>query len=556
MGRPATGDMVIHLGLDDAGVQTSLKELKRNIANSTREWKAQEAQLRSVGDISGAVKVKLEGLAKVNELQKQRQAQLNESIKDTSKSSKNYTERIGQATSELSKSSYQIVKNEAQIKSLEQAQMRYSTGIEEVTKKHKAFQGSLDSEVDMLKNQGKELEANEAKQKGLKTTIANLSDEYSREQEVLTKLKAKYGDDSEAIDNQKTRVNKLGSALAKARAEEHKFATGIDELKSSLQNSKSVTESYANLLKAQGKSASSSIVKLNGLRVAYKGLNAQYAIEVQELKRVKSISGTASDAYANQATKVHKLGAEIVRTSDDIKKLNSSVGRSSSGSLNMADSISSLSKKYENVGESAQRAGDKMVGLGTPIAAVAGAGVKLAGDLQHTVNTTKNLIVNSNTETMGEIKKNMKTASSDIQDLSVKYGYSQQQLTEGFQELIKRGYTSSQALGAQKSLLQAAAASGDSYTDVVHGATTAIESFEMRGKTTNEMIHNTKVAVNQMAYAADLSATDFHSMSKAMEYVGTSAHQSGFSLHETAAAIGVLSNSGIWKLSSQLEIVA
>nr|WP_235187801.1 phage tail tape measure protein [Lactococcus lactis] len=48
-----------------------------------------------------------------------------------------------------------------------------------------------------------------------------------------------------------------------------------------------------------------------------------------------------------------------------------------------------------------------------------------------------------------------------------------------------------------------------------------------------------------MAYAADMTATDFQSMGVAMEYVGASAHQSKLSLSETASAIGILSNNGL-----------
>ena len=75
--------------------------------------------------------------------------------------------------------------------------------------------------------------------------------------------------------------------------------------------------------------------------------------------------------------------------------------------------------------------------------------------------------------------------------------------------------------------------------------TTALENFGLRSNDTSTMMANTKTVTNQMAYAADMTATDFQSLGKAMEYVGSSAHQSGFDLSETASAIGVLSNNGL-----------
>ncbi|WP_081042685.1 phage tail tape measure protein, partial [Lactococcus lactis] len=142
-------------------------------------------------------------------------------------------------------------------------------------------------------------------------------------------------------------------------------------------------------------------------------------------------------------------------------------------------------------------------------------------------------------------QENVNKMQEQGSELSVKYGKTQKEIADGYQELIKRGYTSSQALAALPTMLQASVASGDDFTDVVHNSTAALESFGMRSNDVAGMTKNTKEAVNQMAYAADMTATDFQSMGVAMEYVGASAHQSKLSLSETASAIGILSNNGL-----------
>ena len=38
--------------------------------------------------------------------------------------------------------------------------------------------------------------------------------------------------------------------------------------------------------------------------------------------------------------------------------------------------------------------------------------------------------------------------------MSVQYGVSQQKIADGYQELVKRGYSSLQALGSMKTMLQ------------------------------------------------------------------------------------------------------
>jgi len=178
------------------------------------------------------------------------------------------------------------------------------------------------------------------------------------------------------------------------------------------------------------------------------------------------------------------------------------------------------------------------------IGAAAVKGAQMASELQNQYKTTFNLLVTGG-EQAKEAQENVNKMQEQGSELSVKYGKTQKEIADGYQELIKRGYTSSQALAALPTMLQASVASGDDFTDVVHNSTAALESFGMRSNDVAGMTKNTKEAVNQMAYAADMTATDFQNMGVAMEYVGASAHQSKLSLSETASAIGILSNNGL-----------
>ncbi|MDU1629738.1 MAG: phage tail tape measure protein, partial [Lactococcus lactis] len=110
---------------------------------------------------------------------------------------------------------------------------------------------------------------------------------------------------------------------------------------------------------------------------------------------------------------------------------------------------------------------------------------------------------------------------------------------------MKRGYTSTEALGAMRSELQASVASGDDFNNVLSVTSQVVDAYGMRTDNAAQMTKNTKDVVNQLAYAADMTATDFASMGEAMEYVGDSAHSAGFHLSETSSAIGILSNHGL-----------
>ena len=154
-------------------------------------------------------------------------------------------------------------------------------------------------------------------------------------------------------------------------------------------------------------------------------------------------------------------------------------------------------------------------------------------------------MVQTGGENAAEAVKNVNQMQKDGQKYSVEYGKSQKEIADGYQELVKRGYSSSSALGAMRSELEASVASGDDFNDVLSVASQVVDAYGMRSENTAKMISNTKEVVNNLAFAADMTATDFHSMGKAMEYVGDSSYNAGFKLSETSAAIGILSNHGL-----------
>lgn len=96
-----------------------------------------------------------------------------------------------------------------------------------------------------------------------------------------------------------------------------------------------------------------------------------------------------------------------------------------------------------------------------------------------------------------------------------------------------------------KTELQASVASGNDFQDVVKVSSQVLEAFGMKTNNTAKMMASTKRVVNDLAYSADVTATDFHSLGKGMEYVGDSANNAGFSVEETSAALGELSNHGL-----------
>lgn len=313
---------------------------------------------------------------------------------------------------------------------------------------------------------------------------------------------------------------------AKLKEQVKEYESALKSSQRTIELTKKADASYTEMLKTQGHAHAANSDHIRSLRGTYASLQTQYGKEVTQLQRVKTASGSTSEAYQAQRKRVNDLGLQMAKTSNELNGFNRA------------------QKSMKSASESANRVYDKTKALSLGVGAAFVYGAKKAIEIQHEYKVTNNLLTTGGESARTSLKAT-KQMQADGAKYSIQYGKSQKSIAEGYQELTKRGYTSEQSLGSMKSMLKASVASGDSFSDVVHDSTAALESFGMRANSTAGMIKNTKTVTNQMAYAADLTATDFHSMGIALSYSGVSAKQAGLSLSETASAIGILSNNGL-----------
>ncbi|MDN2613423.1 phage tail tape measure protein [Apilactobacillus sp. EABW-1NA] len=267
----------------------------------------------------------------------------------------------------------------------------------------------------------------------------------------------------------------------------------------------------------------------------------------------------SSKKFTNQAVSGNN---RVTKSIEKMKAIDDSATKSSTSNTNTrTDNNNRLSRSQSKLTQKASLSvakfkrlndvGDKFLSIGRNMGLVTlglGAafisGAKKAIELQNQYVKIKNLAVTGGEHSV-EAQRNVNKMRQQGVELSLKYGVSQEKIGKGYEELIRRGYSTNQTLATQKQFLQASIASGDDYTDVVHNATSAIESFGLKTNNSSKMAANTKTVLNQMAYAADLTATDFNGMGEALKYVGASAHNAHQSIAETSSAIGILSNNGL-----------
>lgn len=303
--------------------------------------------------------------------------------------------------------------------------------------------------------------------------------------------------------------------------------------------------------------------------------------ELRSLKVPRSISKnltTAKDATSKAAEKVQKLNSEVEKLGStgaaSAKEFSSKIDKTASATSKAQKSADDLAKSYSKMSASANSAakqsgtvaqnsaknleerygqlgkrikatvGIATAGLGVGMVAAIKKGTASAAGLQQTYRTIQNLAVTGG-EPSAEAIKNVTAMQREGQTMSVRYGKSQQEIAEGYEDLVKRGYTTGQALSALTSEVQASIASGDSLSDTYSVTSKVLEGFSMRSDNSKVMLANTKKVVNELAYAADLTSTGFSDLGFGMSYASSVAKQANISLNQTAASLGILSNNGL-----------
>lgn len=313
-----------------------------------------------------------------------------------------------------------------------------------------------------------------------------------------------------------------------------------------------VTASYVKRLESEGKTYEANQQKVNAYQGAIGKLSAEQSRLQTALNRTTSSTDKASDAYRSQQIKLNQTTAEINKFKAGIKSAQSEMKRIHPTGFNRwvkgANEVNKITDtvkgKLHSAFSSIKGGAIASAGAIGAVGAAAFSGAKQSAAIQQRYREINNLAVLGG-EKQKEVTKSVTEMQRQGRDMSIKYGKSQQEIAAGYEDLIKRGYTTKQALGALQAELQASVASGDDFKDVTTVSSQVLEAFGMKADSTKTMLKNTKEVVNELAYSADATSTRFSDLGVAMLYVGEAAHTNSISLSETASALGVLSNHGM-----------
>lgn len=271
---------------------------------------------------------------------------------------------------------------------------------------------------------------------------------------------------------------------------------------------------------------------------AYNNLNK----ELQDMP--KSLTNAQKAVYKETAS-YNNLQRKVDTTTEAFKKLRREQAIKSSPFGKMTQQLDQYQKKLESISNKSTRVGRQMtLGVTTPVLAGFGAATKSAVEFNNQIQGMSALL-NNGTLSSGELKIQLSGLSKASKKWAVEYGVSTNSINNGMEEIIKKGYSYEQTLGAMPSILDAAKASGDDFNTVMKNSTSILEQYGLKVESTEGTLKNTQRVTDSLTYVANATSAGFSDMGTAMEYVGPVAHGLNISLEQTASAIGLMSNNGI-----------
>ncbi|MFA6768893.1 MAG: phage tail tape measure protein [Parabacteroides sp.] len=281
---------------------------------------------------------------------------------------------------------------------------------------------------------------------------------------------------------------------------------------------------------------------LSGARSAVQGFTTSSSGAFQGIESGAKNAGSAVSAMGMATQKnVSSLSTYFNSYTTHVSKVSSSL-----------TGLASKSSTFQTLSTGAQKAGTALVGLtqksvslqkemgamGTVITSVV-TGTLVSG-FSHAIEVFSGFddamrqvqaVTSSTTEQFSAL-------TAEARQLGADTSFTAQEAASGMRILGQAGFDANEILSAMPSTLDLSRASMTGLDTTVDIMTSTMRSFQIEAS-------DTSLAADVMAYAANASATDVTGLGEAMKYTAPLAHQMGWTLQETAAAIGILSNAGI-----------
>ncbi len=249
----------------------------------------------------------------------------------------------------------------------------------------------------------------------------------------------------------------------------------------------------------------------------------------EKLETLKTAAEQANTALANgdiSQEQYDALQREIVETENELKNLESQANQSATA----LQKISATGEKLQTVGDTISGVGTKLLPVTSAVVAAGTASVKTAADFESAMSKVSAV--------SGATGSDLDALSAKAREMGSKTKFSASEAAEAMNYMAMAGWKTEDMLGGIEGVMNLAAASGEDLATTSDIVTDALTAF---GLSASDSGHFSDV----LAAASSNANTNVSMMGETFKYCAPIAGSLGFSVEDTAEAIGLMANAGI-----------
>lgn len=249
----------------------------------------------------------------------------------------------------------------------------------------------------------------------------------------------------------------------------------------------------------------------------------------EKLETLKTAAEQANEALARGEISQEQYDAlqrEILETEQDLKRLEEQANQSATA----MQKIAATGEKLKTVGDNISGVGEKLMPVTAGVVALGTAAVKTASDFDSAMSKVAAV--------SGATGDDLEALRDKAREMGSKTKFSASEAAEAMNYMAMAGWKTSDMLSGIEGIMNLAAASGEDLATTSDIVTDALTAF---GLTAADSGHFADV----LAAASSNANTNVSMMGETFKYAAPIAGSLGFSVEDTAEAIGLMANAGI-----------
>lgn len=248
-----------------------------------------------------------------------------------------------------------------------------------------------------------------------------------------------------------------------------------------------------------------------------------------KLETLKTAQQQADEALKNGTISKDQYDAlqrEIIETEQELKRLEEQANQSATA----LQKISATGEKLQEVGGKIEGAGKKLLPVTATVTALGTASVKTAADFEASMSKVAAV--------SGATGSELEALSAKAREMGSKTKFSASEAAEAMNYMAMAGWKTEDMLSGIEGVMNLAATSGEDLATTSDIVTDALTAFGLSAQDSGHF-------ADVLAAASSNANTNVSMMGETFKYCAPIAGALGFSVEDTAEAIGLMANAGI-----------